>query len=110
MLLAAGATAPTPQLVDLYVALAGREGVRAAFGLVCDARRAGLRAQLELSGRSLKGQLKHADRIHARYVAIVGGEANIGGHVSLKNMESGDQEDTPPQNVIPTILRGSRLS
>jgi histidyl-tRNA synthetase len=110
MLLAAGATAPTPQLVDLYVALAGREGVRTAFGLVCDARRAGLRAQLELSGRSLKGQLKHADRIHARFVAIVGGEANNSGHVSLKNMESGDQEDTPPQNVIPTILRGSRLS
>ena len=43
-----------------------------AFALAHEARRARLHAQLELAGRSLKGQLKHADRIGARYVAIVG--------------------------------------
>ena len=64
-------------------------------------------AQLELAGRSLKGQLKHADRIGARYVAIVNDSA---GTTSLKNMESGEQRDLGPGEVIPTILRGSRLS
>ena len=48
-----------------------RRGASAAFELANEARRAGLSAQLELAGRSLKGQLKHADRIGARYVAIV---------------------------------------
>jgi histidyl-tRNA synthetase len=54
----------------------------------------------------LKGQLKHADRIGARYVAIVADAE----HASLKDMESGDQRELEPTDVIPVILRGSRLS
>jgi histidyl-tRNA synthetase len=102
MLLAAGDLAAPADLVDLFVALAKPDGNRTAFELAREARRAGLQAQLELAGRSLKGQLKHADRIHARWVAIVGEN----GVVTLKDMESGDQHDAPVQNVIPTILRG----
>jgi histidyl-tRNA synthetase len=94
---------PVPEVVDLFVALAQREGVRNAFELTHQARRAGLQAQLELAGRSLKGQLKHADRLRARYVAILGED----GQASLKDMQSGEQRDTELQNVIPTILRGN---
>ncbi len=108
MLLAAGELPVAPELVDLFVALAKPEGSGTAFDLAREARRAGLQAQLELTGRSLKGQLKHADRIGARYVAIVSDGAS--GAVSLRDMESGEQRDTEPQNVIPTILRGSRLA
>jgi histidyl-tRNA synthetase len=102
ILLAARDVVPPAELVDLFVALAKPDGTRTAFELAHSARRAGLQAQLELAGRSLKGQLKHADRIHARWVAIVGEN----GVVTLKDMESGDQHDAPVQNVIPTILRG----
>ena len=94
-----------PELVDLFVALPGRDGVQSAFELTNQARRAGLQAQLELAGRSLRGQLRHADRLGARYVAIVGEN----GRASLKNMQSGEQLETDLQNVIPTILRSSRL-
>ena len=52
--------------------LAGPEYAAAAFRLAADARRAGHAARLELGGRSLKGQLKQADRAGARFVAIVG--------------------------------------
>jgi GNAT superfamily N-acetyltransferase len=55
--------------------------------LAAEARRAGLAVQQELAGRSLKGQLKQADRIGARYVAILGDEG-----IALKDMESGEQE------------------
>ena len=37
-------------------------------------------------------------------MAIIGDEGT-----SLKNMESGEQRDMPPHDVIPTILRGHRL-
>jgi histidyl-tRNA synthetase len=104
MLLAAGETPTPPPVTDLFVALAKPEGARAAFGLARQARIAGLQAQLELAGRSLKGQLKHADRISARYVAIVGN-----GATSLKDMESGEQRDLDVSEVIPTILRGGRM-
>jgi histidyl-tRNA synthetase len=108
MLLAAGELPVAPELVDLFVARAADdvEVVRVAFELAREARRAGMAAQLELAGRSLKGQLKQADRIGARYVAIL----NDPTHASLKDMQSGEQRELGPNDVIPAILRGSRLS
>jgi histidyl-tRNA synthetase len=107
MLLAAGELPVPRDFVDLYVARATRDpaGEKTAFELASDARRAGLSAQLELAGRSLKGQLKHADRIGARYVAIV----ENGTSTSLKDMQSGEQRETDVASVIPTVLRGHRL-
>jgi len=105
MLLGAGEVPVAPELVDLYVARATPGAGRRAFQLAGAARRAGLSAQLELAGRSIKGQLKHSDRVGARYVAIIGEEMTV----SLKNMESGTQDELELSSVIPTILRGSRL-
>ncbi|MDQ6834555.1 MAG: histidine--tRNA ligase [Actinomycetota bacterium] len=106
ILLAAPDPPIAPQPVDLFVVLAGPGAGRPGFGLVQAARRAGLGAQLELAGRSLKGQLRQGDRLGARYVAIIGDEPLI----SLKDMESGEQIEVEPQTVVPTILRGSRLA
>jgi histidyl-tRNA synthetase len=106
ILLAAPEPPIAPQPVDLFVAQAVPDGGRRAFDLAQEARRAGLSAQLELTGRSLKGQLKQADRIGARYVAIIGEDRLI----SLKDMEAGTQNEVEPPTVIPTILRGSRLA
>jgi histidyl-tRNA synthetase len=105
MLLAAPEQPIAPPAVDLFVALAVPDAGPRAFRLTSEARQAGLAAQLELAGRSLKGQLKQADRLGARYVAIIGSEPLI----ALKNMESGDQTEHEPHAVIPVILRGSRL-
>ena len=105
MMLAAGELPTSPPITDLYVAIAVPEGKPGAFRLAHEARRAGLSAQLELAGRSLKRQLAHADRMGARYVAIVGD----GGTASLKDMESGDQRELATGDVIPALLRGSRL-
>ena len=84
MLMAAVAqpTAPAPRRP--VCRLRGRAHRAAAFRLAADARRAGHAARLELGGRSLKGQLKQADRSGARYVAILGEEGT-----SLKDMETG---------------------
>jgi histidyl-tRNA synthetase len=68
------------------------------------ARRAGLDAQLELAGRSLKGQLKQADRIGARFVAIVGEE-----DVTVKDRETGEQDSFAPDAVIAAVLRGRKM-
>jgi histidyl-tRNA synthetase len=100
MLLAAGEAKADAGRVDLFVAVAAREGVGAAFELTRQAWRAGLSAQQELTGRSLKGQLKHADRIGARYVAIVG---ERDGRASLKEMRSGEQQELEVAGVIEAI-------
>jgi histidyl-tRNA synthetase len=106
MLLASGEMPTAPMLVDLYVALTDEEAAPRAFRLARDARRAGLSAHLELSGRALRRQLTQADRLRARYVAIVADSDPA----ALKEMDSGEQRELELEGVIPTILRGSRLS
>ena len=106
MFLAGGELPVAPLLVDLFVAVTDRGAIESAFDLAREARRAGINAQLNLTSRALRRQLAYADRIGARYVAIVGAE----GQASLKQMESGEQSELATGDVIPTILRGSRLS
>ncbi len=109
-ILLAGAEQPiAPDPVDLFVIVGDRENRRAGvagFELAREARQAGLAAQLELGARSMKGALKHADRINARYVAIVNDEQSA----TLKDMDTGEQQDLEAIRVIATILRGSRLA
>jgi histidyl-tRNA synthetase len=100
ILLASGQTPTAAPPLDLYVAYAKPELRATAFTLAANARRAGLSARLELGGRSLKGQLKQADRAGARYVAILGDEG-----ASLKDMESGEQRTVQPDQVITQVAR-----
>ena len=95
MLLSSPAVPVAAPPLELYVAYAGDAYRAAAFQLAADARRAGHAARLELGGRSLKGQLKQADRAGARYVAILGDDGT-----SLKDMETGDQKTVEPGTVM----------
>jgi histidyl-tRNA synthetase len=95
MLLAAPPPPVAPPPLTLYVAYAGLEHREQAFRLAADARRAGHPARVELGGRSLKGQLRQADRAGARYVAILGDEGT-----TLRDMESGEQREVETSTVM----------
>ncbi|HYM45152.1 MAG TPA: histidine--tRNA ligase [Solirubrobacteraceae bacterium] len=110
-ILLAGSPLPAaPAALDLFVAYeAPRDGdrrphaPRGAFALLSEARGAGLLAQMELAGRSLKGQLSHANALGARYVAILGPSGAV-----LKDMAGGAQETLPADTVVHAVLRGLR--
>ena len=102
MLLAGSVLPAAAAPLDLFVAYAKPELRAGAFRLAADARRAGHAARLELGGRSLKGQLKQADRAGARYVAILGDEGT-----SLKDMETGEQQTVEPGTVMHHISQVS---
>ncbi len=110
-ILLAGSPPPAGgQAVDLYVGLAdvGEDGSfsrvkAAAFEILSEARSAGLTARMEMAGRSLKGQLGHANRIGARLVAIVGERETL-----LKDMQDGGQETLDTDKVVHAALRGLR--
>ncbi len=96
--------------VDLYVGfdVLGEDGAYpgsklAAWGILSEARSAGLRAQMELGGRSIKGQLGHANRVGARFMAIVGERETV-----LKDMQDGHQERLDTNKVVHAALRGLR--
>jgi histidyl-tRNA synthetase len=103
MLLAGDGQATAPRPVDVFVALQSPDARRDAFALLEAARSAGLSAQMELAGRSLKGQLGHADALGARYVAIVDD-----GATTLKDMQDGGQESIATDTVVHAVLRGLR--
>ncbi len=103
-ILLAGDPLPAPPAqVELFVALesVGTESRRIAFRLLGEARSAGLAAQMELGGRSLKGQLGHAAAIGARFVAIVG----AAGETVLKDMQAGEQQTLATDAVVHAVLR-----
>jgi histidyl-tRNA synthetase len=100
MLLAASPQPVAPPPVDVYVSYAKSDFHEAAFRLATALRRAGYSVQQELAGRSLKGQLKQADRMGARYVAILGDEGT-----ALKDMESGEQRTVETDTVMHHIRR-----
>jgi histidyl-tRNA synthetase len=80
----------------------GDPGLRTlAFGLLSEARSAGLSAQMDLGGRSLKGQLGHADALGARFVAILGDGGTV-----LKDMQAGGQEPLAANAIVHAVLRG----
>jgi histidyl-tRNA synthetase len=103
MLLAGDLQPAAPGPVELFVAFEQAASRSVAFGILAEARSAGLKAQMELGGRSLKGQLGHADALGVRYVAIV-----EGGETTLKDMESSGQERIATDAVVHAVLRGLR--
>jgi histidyl-tRNA synthetase len=74
---------------DLFVAAVGDEAVRQAPALVAGLRRQGVASDLDYLGRSLKGQLKYADKVRARFVAVVGETELAAGAVRVKEMATG---------------------
>jgi histidyl-tRNA synthetase len=98
--LALGEKPAAPQR-DVFVACAETDRAR-AMALLVELRRAGLSAETEMAGRSLKGQLKHADRIGARFTLIIG----EGGALQLKDMSSGEQREVEPAKAAEEIAPG----
>jgi histidyl-tRNA synthetase len=86
ILLVLGEEAPSVER-DVFIAAPGEEQRRRALTLAGELRQAGLSAEVDLAGRGLKGQLKHADRIGARRVLILEPD----GGAQLREMASGEQ-------------------
>jgi histidyl-tRNA synthetase len=87
---------------DAFVAIADEGQRRRAMALAVELRHAGLAAEIDLAGRALKGQLKQADRVGARFVLIL--EAD--GSTQLRDMGTGEQRAVESAEVL-DLLSGS---
>jgi len=100
IMLALGEEEDEPQR-DVFVAVAEDGDARRAMVLTAELRRAGLSAELDLAGRGLKGQLKHADRIGARRVLLLEGDG-----AQLRDMTSGEQRPIDTSKLVEEIGTG----
>jgi histidyl-tRNA synthetase len=98
ILLALDEPAPPPTADAFVVAPEGQR--ERAFALVRELRGAGLRAELDLGARSVKGQMKQADRVGARAAIVLDDD----GAAQLRNMESGEQRPIELGNVADELM------
>lgn len=83
---------PAVPALDVYFVTMGERADRASVKLLHELRLAGYNAEKDYLGRKIKGQMKSADRFHARYAAILGDDELDRGEITLKRLETGDQE------------------
>ena len=95
-----GLEIPQPVLCDLYIAVMGQEAKHTAFKLVDALRRAGIKAETDHAGRSVKAQFKYADKLQARYVATIGESELASGEVRIRNMGDGSETQVKISEII----------
>lgn len=76
----------------LYVASLGEKASLAALAIVERLRSAGEIAECDIVGRSLKAQMKYANKIGAQYTLIIGDSEVETGMAQLRNMQTGEQK------------------
>jgi histidyl-tRNA synthetase len=89
---------------DAFIAVADPGQRGRAMALAVELRHAGVSVEVDLAGRSLKGQLKHADRIGAARVLIL--EAD--GSAQLREMKTGEQRAADPGKLLDEMTGGDR--
>jgi histidyl-tRNA synthetase len=85
---------------DLFIAALGETTVQDAYRLLNQLHLEGIRAELDYEGRSLKSQMRRADKLKARYTLILGEEELKRGKAILRNMETKSQEQIPLQDIV----------
>ncbi len=76
----------------LYVASLGEKASVYALGIVERLRREGEIAECDIVGRSLKAQMKYANKLGAQYTLIIGDSEIEAGEAQLRNMQTGEQK------------------
>jgi len=87
--------APPPAAPDAFLVSFTEAARPQAFELAQRLRHAGLRADLDLAGRSPKGQLKQAARAGARRAVLLGLEELPEGSVRVRDLVAGGEQDVP---------------
>jgi histidyl-tRNA synthetase len=78
---------------DLFIAALGDEAHAEAFRLMSALQKGGAAVEIDYEGKSLKSQMRRADKFKSRFTLIVGGDELTRGTAPLKNMDGGTQSD-----------------
>ncbi|PKM51872.1 MAG: histidine--tRNA ligase [Firmicutes bacterium HGW-Firmicutes-7] len=86
--------------VDLYIGTMGAAATRKAASLVNTLRKNNINAEMDLIGRSVKAQMKYANKIGARYSIILGENELSENKGLLKNMQDSEQIEISLDEII----------
>lgn len=97
---AQGVVIDDPPAPDIYIATLGRKATDLAMKMVYELRSYGVQAETDLMNRSLKAQMKYADKKRFSYTIVIGDdeiEANKG---VLKDMRTGESKDVSLDSIV----------
>ncbi|MEA5115904.1 MAG: histidine--tRNA ligase [Geobacteraceae bacterium] len=78
---------------DLFIAFHGEAAGNEAFRLMCRLQRLGASVEMDYEGKSLKSQMRRADKLGARHTLILGEDELAKGVAAIKVMDSGAQQE-----------------
>ena len=90
-----GKQIPTDSGIDLFVVVLGERAIPYARDLLLQVRSRGWRCDQDFTGKSLKKQFQMADKVGAKYVAMIGDNEIDQNSFVLKNLQDGSQKTVP---------------
>lgn len=84
---------PEKEKCELFIASMGDAALSKAAQIVGTLRREGIFAEFDVVGRSVKAQMKYANKIGAKFTVVLGDSELESGKVTLKNMKDGEQSE-----------------
>ena len=91
------------EAVDVFVVALGEEARIPAFKLLYELRAAKLSAAMDFAGRSMKAQMKQANKKNARFVAILGEDEVKEASALLKDMKTSEQKKLALKDFVPAL-------
>ncbi len=88
---------------DLFIAWAQKEAIPYCLKLMQNLRAKGIKVVIDTKNRNLKGQLKYADKLGARYSIVIGEDEMNSCILTLKDMEKSEQTKLSVDELIKTI-------
>jgi histidyl-tRNA synthetase len=107
-LAALGVELPVERVRPVFVATLGETARMPGLQLLARLRDADIAADTDYLGRSLKAQLKQANRLDARFAVILGEDEVKAGTATLRDMETSTQEPVPLTEVVPRLQAALR--
>lgn len=94
-----GIRVPGQDGMDIFVATVGEEAADYAHKLVFKLRGLGVAAETDHMARSLKAQMKYADKMGFTYTIVLGDDEIGNNKTVLKNMKTGEQKDVSLDSI-----------
>jgi histidyl-tRNA synthetase len=88
----------------LFVACLGEKAQQRGFALVQELRLRDLFVEMDYESRSLKAQMRRADKLGASHVLILGEDELAKGMAVFRNMKAGSQEEIPLEGLAEQLL------
>lgn len=95
-----GVSIPEAEKPTVYLAGMNAECRQKAFAIASQLRKAGVFAEIDHMERSVKAQFKYADKLGAKYVAVIGESELEEKAMNVKNMGSGESEKVSFENAV----------